>query len=139
MRLFLDSSALAKRYVEERDSGRVEDLLQRASVLGLAVLAPLEVVSALCRRRREGVLSSPQYTRAKNALLADLVDSEVIGISDDVVALAVSLLEQMPLRSSDALHVACAIEWSCEIFASADERQCETAKKRGLAVERVGA
>lgn len=139
MNIFLDSSALAKRYVEEADSERLSEILSAASSLGVSVIAPTEVVSALARRRREGLLSRAQYTWAKEALFTDVGDARVIAITDGVVARAVSVLERWPLRSSDSLHIACAAEWSCELFVSADQRQLRAARAYGLKVEQLAA
>ncbi len=139
MNVFLDSSALAKRYVKEPGSGRVEQILSAASSLGLSAICLSEVVSGLCRLRREGKLSPQQYAENKWALIQDVEDSVIIHITDQVVARAVELLERWPLRSSDALHVACAAEWAADLFASADERQCKAARGYGLRVEVVRA
>ena len=96
-----------------------------------------EVVSALCRRRREKKLSQQQYLKAKQSLLEDLGDSSVVNITEQVVARAVELLERWPLRSSDSLHVASAAEWAADLFVSADERQCAAARGYGLRVEEL--
>lgn len=137
MNVFLDSSALVKRYVLEPGSDRVEEILLAASSLGVSVICLSEVVSALCRRRRERKLSRQQYLKAKEALLADIEDTSVVNITDQVVARAVELLERWPLRSSDSLQVACAAEWSAELFVSADERQCAAARRYGLRIEQL--
>ena len=137
MNVFLDSSALAKRYVQEPGSDRVEEILSSASSLGISVIGVTEVVSALCRRRREKKLSPPQYSMAKRALFEDIEDASIVNLTDQVVARAVSLLERWPLRSSDALHVASAAEWSAELFVSSDERQCAAARAYGLQVEEL--
>ncbi|MGA3324014.1 MAG: type II toxin-antitoxin system VapC family toxin [Terriglobia bacterium] len=139
MNVFLDSSALAKRYVNEVGSDQVEEILSAASSLGLSEICLSEVISGLCRLRREGKLSPPQYAENKRALIQDVEASVVIYISDQVVARAVRLLEHWPLRSSDALHVACAAEWAADLFVSADERQCKAARGHGLRVEALGA
>jgi len=135
--VFLDSSALAKRYVVEPGSDRVEQILLGASSLGVSVLCLPEVVSALCRRRRERMLSHAQYARAKRTLLEDIRDSSVVNITDRVAARATELLEQWPLRSSDSIHVASAAEWEAELFVSADERLCAAARAYGLHVEKL--
>jgi len=137
--VFLDSSALAKRYVNERGSERVEEILSSASSIGISVICLTEVSSALCRLRREGTLSPTQYDDRKQALFGDAKDAVIIEITDGVVARAIQLLEGWPLRSSDALHVACAAEWGAELFASADERQCKAARGYGLRVEALAA
>ena len=137
MNVFLDSSALAKRYIQEPGSDRLEEILSSASSLGVCVICVSEVVSALCRRRRERKLSRQQYLKAKQALFEDIEDSSMVNVTDRVLARAVELLERWPLRSSDSLHVASAAEWSAELFVSADERQCAAARAYGLQVERL--
>jgi hypothetical protein len=135
--IFLDSLALAKRYIEEPGSDRLQEILSSASSLGVSVICVSEVVSALCRRRREKTLSRQQYLKAKQALFEDIEDASVVNVSDRVVARAVEMLERWPLRSSDALHVASAAEWSAELFVSADEKQCSAARDYGLQVEQL--
>jgi hypothetical protein len=123
--------------VLEPGSDRVEEILLAASSLGVSVICLSEVVSALCRRRRERKLSRQQYLKAKEALFEDIEDASIVNITDQVVARAVELLERWPLRSSDSLHVACAAEWSAELFVSADERQCAAARRYGLRIEQL--
>jgi hypothetical protein len=137
LNVFLDSSALAKRYVQEPGSERVDTILLSASSLGISMLCVPEVVSALCRRRREGGLSQPQYRKAKEALLQEVADASLVNVTDPVVARAVELLERWPLRSSDSLHVASAAEWGADLFVSADEQQCAAARGYGLRVEEI--
>jgi predicted nucleic acid-binding protein len=137
LNVFLDSSALAKRYVDEPGSDRLEEILARASSLGISVIGVPEVVSALCRRRRERELSQPQYLKARRALFEDIIETSVVSVTDQVIARAVELMERWPLRSSDSLPIASAAEWSADLFVSADERQCTAARAYGLSVEEV--
>ena len=137
MNVFLDSSALAKRYVQEPGSARVDEILFLASSLGISMICVPEVVSALCRRRRERKLSAQQYRKAKQALLEEIGDASVVNVTDQVVGRAVELLERWPLRSSDSLHVASAAEWGADLFVSADDQQCAAARGYGLRVEEI--
>jgi predicted nucleic acid-binding protein len=137
LNIFFDSSALAKRYVEEKGSDRVDAILADASALGVSVICLPEIVSALCRRRRERRLSKDEYVDAKRSLFFDLEDTSVIGLTDQVIARSVELLERWPLRSADALHIACAAEWSAQLFVSVDGRQCRAARAYGLRVEEL--
>jgi uncharacterized protein len=137
LNIFFDSSALAKRYIEEKGSDQVQTILSSASALAVAVICVPEIVSALCRRRRERRLSTEEYRNAKASVLTDVDDATVIGITEEVIAHGVALLEQFPLRSADALHIACASEWSTDLFVSADDRQCRAARARGLRVEAI--
>jgi predicted nucleic acid-binding protein len=137
LNVFFDSSALAKRYIEEKGSDQVQAILSSASALAVSVICVPEIVSALCRRRRERKLSTKDYRDAKASVLTEIDDATIIGITEEVIAEAVALLEQFPLRSADALHIACASEWSTDLFVSADDRQCRAARARGLRVEAV--
>jgi predicted nucleic acid-binding protein len=69
-------------------------------------------------RRRERKLSTEEYRNAKASVLTDVDDVTVIGITEEVIAQGVALLEQFSLRSADALHIACASEWSTDLFVS---------------------
>lgn len=137
LNVFFDSSALAKRYIEEKGTDQVQAILSSASALAVSVICVPEIVSALCRRRRERKLSTEEYRNAKASVLTDIDDAAVIGITEEVIARGVGLLEQFPLRSADALHIACASEWSTDLFVSADDRQCKAARARGLRVEGI--
>jgi predicted nucleic acid-binding protein len=137
LNVFFDSSALAKRYVEEKGSDQVQAILSSASALAVSVICIPEIVSALCRRRRERKVSIQEYRNAKASVLSDIDDATVIGVTEEVLAQAVALLERFPLRSADALHVACASEWSTDLFVSADDRQCRAAREHGLRVEAI--
>jgi hypothetical protein len=132
--VFADSSALAKRYVADEQSAAMDEILEGASSLGVSVLCLPEVVSALCRRRRERFLKPSEYTSAKAALDADLADATIIQITDEVLIDSARLLESNPLRASDAIHVSSALVWGADRFISADARQCAAAKAAGLDV-----
>jgi predicted nucleic acid-binding protein len=137
MRLFFDSSAFAKRFVEEAGSEGVESLCRRASELGLSVLCIPEVISAMNRRVRERSLSQGQYAVVKRRLAEDVRDAEMIHLTTEVVARSVRFLERNPLRAMDALHLACAAEWGADVFATSDIRQFNAAVSEGLHAVRV--
>jgi uncharacterized protein len=132
MKTFLDSSALAKRYIDESGSDAVDAICLEATELALSVLCVPEVLSAMNRRVRERNLSPAQYDEAKKRLLAEVEDAVIVNLTSPVIALCVTILESNPIRAMDALHVACAIQWNADLFASADEQQIAAASKAGL-------
>jgi predicted nucleic acid-binding protein len=135
--LFADSSALAKRYIADEKSEEFDDLLQSADSIAVSVLCLIEIISALCRRRRERFLNNSQYTAAKAALEEDLADATVIAMTDEVLLGGVKLLESHPLRASDAIQISSALAWQADVFVSSDARQCSAAKASGLDVIRL--
>lgn len=137
MKACLDSSAFAKRFVDEDGSELVEALCAQADSLGLCVICVPEIVSALNRRLRERMLTPAQYRKTKQRLLDDVRDAEIIQLTPSVLATAVQVLEESPVRVMDSLHIACALEWGADLFASADARQLTAARKAGLKTKRM--
>ena len=127
MRVFFDTSALTKRYVEEMGSEQVRALCAEADALGVSDLVIPELISTLCRLVREGRLSSEDYRSFKAALQADLSDADLCDLSQDAFEQTIRCLENHPLRALDALHVGSAL-------ASADRPQAKAAGREGLAV-----
>jgi predicted nucleic acid-binding protein len=132
VKTFFDSSAFAKRYIDEPGSQNVDDLCAHASDLGLSIVCVPEVISALNRRLRERSLTQREYARARRGLLRDVSDAEVISLTPAVIASVVTVLEESPLRAMDAIHVACALEWEAELFVTSDERQVKAASRARL-------
>jgi predicted nucleic acid-binding protein len=132
MRVCLDSSAFAKRFVDEAGSDVVETVCAHADALGLCVTCVPEVVSALNRRLRERLLTPAQYREAKQQLLDDVHDADIIQLTPSVIGSSIQVLEASPVRAMDALHIACALEWHADVFASADARQLAAARRAGL-------
>ena len=137
MKTFLDSSAFAKRYVDEPGSEAIDAICMEATELALSVLCVPEVFSALNRRLRERNLTQQQYDEAKNRVLAETEDAGVVNLTSPVIATCISVLEGNPIRAMDALHVACALQWEAELFVSADEQQVAAAWKAGLRTQLV--
>lgn len=137
MKTFLDSSAFAKRFVDEPGSQAVDAICMKATELALSVICVPEIFSALNRRVRERRLSPQQYDEVKMRLSADLEDAIILDLTPSVIAVCIALLEDNPIRALDALHVACAVEWKSGIFVSADKRQIAAARKAGLRTKLV--
>ena len=138
MKLTVDSSSFAKRYVHEIGSDELDRILQSASELAICIILVPEIISGLNRRLREGALIVTDYRTAKRQLLNDVRDSTVLQITPSVVSRAVKLLENNVLRAMDALHVACALEWPADLFVTSDRRQMAAAMNSGLSTEYLG-
>jgi len=137
MKTFLDSSAFAKRFVDEVGSDKVEEACAQASALGVSVICVPEIISALNRRRRERALTAAQYAKAKRCLFDDIRDADLINLAERVVGSAIGVLEGSPVRAMDALHIACALEWEAELFVSSDKSQLSAARRVGLKTHAV--
>lgn len=138
MKLAVDSSSFAKRYVEEIGSEELDLILGRASELAFSVILVPEIVSALNRRLRENLLTVADYRALKKQLLEDVSDATVLQVTPPVVSRSVRLLEGNALRAMDSLHVACALEWKADLFVTSDRKQFMAAMSSGLHAEYIG-
>ena len=138
MKLAVDSSAFAKRYVQEIGSEELERFFKDAAELAFSVILVPEIISGLNRRLREQILTVADYRAAKKQLMDDVSDATVLQITPSVVARSVKLLENNALRAMDSLHVACALEWRADLFITSDRKQFKAAKNSGLSVDYIG-
>lgn len=137
MKAYLDSSALAKRYVNENGSNDVYEILNKASHISSSILCIPEILSACNRTLREKKISSEQYTFIKNEFMQDLEELFIININESIIAKSVNCLEKGSIRSLDALHIASALEDKCDIFITGDIRQKKIAALMDLKVRMV--
>jgi uncharacterized protein len=105
--LFVDASALVKRYVRERHSVKVRRLLTAAPI-AISRLSEVEVPSALARLVRERRLPPRSRDRAITAFVTDVAAWHVVEITAEVTALARTLLHRHDLRAGDAIQLASA-------------------------------
>lgn len=138
MKLAVDSSSFAKRYVQEIGSDELERFLDDALELAFSVVLVPEIISALNRRLKERKFSLVDYRAVKRQLLNDVSDATVLQITPSVVSRSVKLLENNPLRAMDSFHVACALEWRADLFITSDRKQLAAARNSGLRVEYIG-
>jgi predicted nucleic acid-binding protein len=138
VKLAVDSSSFAKRYMQEIGSEGLQLFLEDASELAFSVILLPEIISGLNRRLREHILTVTDYRAVKKQLLDDVRDATILQITPSVVSRAVKLLESNTLRALDSLHVACALEWRADLFVTSDRRQFMAAKDADLHVEYIG-
>lgn len=137
MKVFFDSSAFAKRYIMEPGSDKVEKICSQSATLGVSSICLPEIISALSWLRRQSVITEDQYETAKHALLKDFEDALICNITPSVIKQSIHILESGEVRTLDALHAACALEFEAETFVSSDVQQLSAANKAGLKVLKV--
>jgi len=134
MRVFFDTSAFVKRYVEEPGTEIVIDICDQAEQLVLCVICLPEMISTLSRLVREGKLLDGDYRKLRDLILKEIEDAEVCYLTPEVVAQTIRCLEKNALRAMDALHLGCALVVGVDLFVSSDQRQIEAARRAGLKV-----
>jgi predicted nucleic acid-binding protein len=140
---YFDTSALVKRYVRERGSAQVGSMLRRHDLLSSAI-TPVEVLSALWRRKRSGDLSEENFSATLSRVQSDRSRWELIEVGETVLSRAEEIVQvTVPVRALDAIHVASLMIFhttsSIQIpFVTGDVRQRDAATHLGLDVVWVG-
>ena len=137
--LYCDSSALLKLYWPEPGSADFNQTVEGRDDLLVSDLVVTEIVSALCRRRRQGGITDEVIRRVRRAILARLDDGTYrrLELTRDSHRRAEEFfvsLTQIPLRAADALHLAMAASARAASMASYDGRQRAAALAMGLAI-----
>ena len=111
MILYLDSSALVKRYVAEPGSDDVVRLIAEARVAGTSLIARSEIAAALAKAVRVKLLSRDDASAALKAFRAQWPDLVRVQLTEALVADADALAWTHALRGYDAVHLASALFW----------------------------
>lgn len=131
MSLYVDSSALLKRYVDEPDSDAADRILRSDPELLTGRHTIVEV-----RRNLARLLADQDLARAKAALGDDLRAFGLVELDAVTCERAAGLAELTGVRSLDALHLAAAqrVGDSAIPFATFDVRQAQAARGLGFTV-----
>jgi uncharacterized protein len=122
--LYLDSSALVKLVLTERESEALRHLLASVSWRVSCTLARVEVVRAVTEK-------GPRVVATARRVLEGV---DLIELDNELLELAAGLPE--PLRSLDAIHVAAAMELGdqLEALVTYDAQMTRAAEGLGLPV-----
>ena len=111
MILYLDASALVKRYVAELGSPEVSAAISRAQVTGTALISRAEVEAALAKAVRLQALTQEEGLASLQVFRNEWPDLVRVQVTEMVVAQAGSLAWDHGLRGYDAVHLAAASAW----------------------------
>ena len=137
MTLYLDTSSLVKRYLDEVDSDRVAQLVDGADVVATSAVTYAEARATFARRRRERLLTPAAYAVITRQFDADWPAFLVIEVTETLARSAGLLADRLGLRGFDAVHLASfeyllsRVEDDAPHFSSADARLARAARKLG--------
>lgn len=136
---FWDSSAIVPLLLAEERRDALLAELERDSQMFVWWGTPVECVSAVSRREREGALNLTEATTALERLRALSESWQEVLPSDAVRNAAQRLLRVHPLRAADSLQLAAAIvasegDAARLVFVCLDERLSAAAIREGFGV-----
>ena len=139
MNLYLDTSALTKRYINEPGTDDVRAWIRAAAVIATALLTRAEIAAGLTRLHHRGVITQEDYRLALESFRLDWTGYQRVPINEELVTRADSLACQHGLRGYDAVHLASALVWQEALMlpvtlATYDQELADAAEKSGLNV-----
>ncbi len=111
MILYLDTSALVKRYIIETETPAVTMLVAQAERIGTSLITRAEVAAALAKAVRTGILHSGDASQALTAFRGQWRDYERLQVTETLIARADALAWEHGLRGYDAVHLAAVLRW----------------------------
>jgi len=109
--VYLDASALVKRYLAEAGSLEVNSLIADSAAIGTSLVSRAEVAAAIARAVRVGGIARPAGEKALQALHAQWADVMALPVTALLVARAGELAWTHGLRGYDAIHLSSALFW----------------------------
>jgi predicted nucleic acid-binding protein len=137
MILYLDASALVKRFVAEPGTEAVNEIVSRAEALGTAIICRAEVAAAFAKAIRTGTLTPTGAAAALQEFRDQWPHLIRLQVTERLIAHADSLAWSHGLRGYDAVHLAAAMAWQDEFgmqvtLATFDQLLWKAANRTGI-------
>lgn len=139
-RVYLDTSVLAKWYLNEVNSEQVADYIANLEVATISTLSKTEFRCLLARRKRSKELTVELENKIYATFLEDIAQGhlQVYTIENKHLESAtylISILPEHALRTLDALHLAIAQSYQIQQIATADTLLAKAAEQLGFKVD----
>jgi uncharacterized protein len=111
MILYLDASALVKRYIAENSSEQVNAWIGTAEMVVTSLITRVEVAAAITRAQRMKIIAPEQADAALRLFRSEWESLQRLPISETTIIRGDILACEHNLRGYDAMHLACALIW----------------------------
>jgi predicted nucleic acid-binding protein len=145
--VYLDTSTIVKRYIEEKGSKLVDDLYGRAEIGALRISFSMwnvgELIGALDQHHSRKVISETQFRVSIRDFVAETIKLFGLGHlsirspTAKIFADAWHLIFSSHIYEADAIQIATAKSLECDLFLSADAELIEVAKQTNLQAANV--
>lgn len=137
--IYLDTSALLKRYINEAGSEELNSLLAGADEIATVVITRVETASAVTRLVFLRSITEEEGERLWNEFSEDWEIITRLQVTSQGIERAATLARHYGLRGYDAVHLASAILWQENLnlpvtLATFDRNLWRAARQAGVAV-----
>jgi predicted nucleic acid-binding protein len=135
--LYLDTSAIVKKYFKEDFSEKVITLWKEARAIVTSSVAYAETMASFHRKKREAPVKEKLFERVANAFRRDWQTFICVETNNDLNELIDHLVGHYALRGFDAIHLASALVVYGRLpedflFVSFDQRLIQAARAEDL-------
>jgi predicted nucleic acid-binding protein len=135
--VYLDASALVKRYLAEQGSTEVNKIVTDATAIGTSLVSLVEVVAAIGRAVGMGGVLPAAGERAMRLARSEFGGLVALPVTAGLVARAADLAWEHGLRGYDAVHLGSALSWQEDlaepvVVATFDRELWQTARQLGM-------
>jgi uncharacterized protein len=137
--IYLDSSALVKRYLKETGTDVVNSIILSSKAKATSKLSYPEILSAFARKHRTNEIGHGLFHSAINKFEGDWLQLYVIEFSDEILQPIKQVSQKYPLKAADTVHLASAL-WlrsstkADVTFVASDSRLLEAAQRENLQI-----
>ena len=111
MILYLDTSALVKRHIQEMGTNDVISWMRAAQTIGMSVITRAEAAAAFARMVRMSVIDKPTAESLLSEFRQHWPQYIRLRVTEITIARADAMAWEMGLRGYDAVHLASAVMW----------------------------
>lgn len=129
MRVFFDTSALLKRYIQESGSAEVDGIFDAAEEIVISPITRIEAHSALQRRLRENSLTLAELKTSTKEIEKDLEFFRFVKFSANLESVAVKSVSEYKLRTLDSIQLASAILSRPDLLVTSDKQLADVAQE----------
>ena len=138
MRAFVDTSALLKKYIEERGSQQLEQVLGGVSDLIVSPVTWVELNAAIARRLRGKLLTAQQSSWVLSEAETDFRSCSQVVWGEELVEAATRMIRRHSLKTLDAIQLAAGVLSKPDLFLTSDRELFEQARKVILKTQYIG-
>ena len=137
--IYLDSSALVKRYMKEAGTDALRSMMAQEEIMATSKLAYPEILSAFMRKHRTGEISRKSLEAVLEKFGNDWDKIYIVEFHDELLPRIEFLIRKYPLKGADAVHLSSAL-WLEQTakdkvtFVASDEGLLKAASSENLRV-----
>ncbi len=136
MNLYFDTSALVKRYLNEKGDTKVRGLFDKSERIFVSAVTHVECASAFQRLLQTKFIDKSEYERLMTEIAIDFPFFETVPFDEDVKQIALRVIEKHPLKPLDAIQLASLtyIAEEIESFVVCDNKLKRCSKEEGFKI-----